>query len=1242
MIKQSLVLVIVAFAVVVGSLGPASALDEGLLTPTNDKVVAQEEQEFNAAMGVWFGHKYQEGEKLLREFSKKHPESRWAAEADLHVGCNLVYQKKYGEAKAIFDKLVAKHSDSNIAVKAKVRLGNIAEQTGDYAEAMRQYSEILGIDPTPAQYRYANFHARLARTRHMAKQALINCGPVALASCLNAMGRSAEAAVAKGLSPGDQGMSLADLQSQAEALGVKAVPVKLPFEQFRKARLPVLAYLNPNHYVAVLKIDGGKASVEDSIRGKYDVDLPDLKSKWTEKALVFDQSSGMMPLTATEAKTTLGGCCGHTYECECSGCDVCGCEMITVGPAAGMSCAGDGSGPWGDGPFGNMPEVPSMTTPGFGRCNGCGLGGLGRSFTGTGYPRWKANTQNLNLNVIDTPIWYNPGKGPGVVFTLSYSNENSDSGLFGLGWRCYYDMKVFFLPPADPADPKTLQIHLADGRIETYEWAMLGGQSQYLPQSITSSYGYVNEAYRDASDGSIVYKLRSGGKYVFRPESDPLATQGRIWKIVNKLGETVQCFYDGSTGVLDYILDANNRRVEIDTQGAGADERITKITLPDTRYAEFGYTDGNLTSITDMAGYTSTLAYDAAIYPANASTTLNTTITTTDPDDGGTLKADSYAFFPKSGTVKLTNGSSQSELIGYTYKYHYSANNYYEFRDVTRGATRIEAAAGSAISLPSTTLAQNVTPDPLVPGNGGSLSVANTEGFPNSGWIRVNGGEFMRYTGKTSTTLTGIGRTSPLDASQGSAVEIAYHVPYLESIVTPSGKVRFTYRPYTLPLGPYVDNGGGVALHEAYECGPDPDTYPTVPTWHFTWCNNPDPNGYMKYYGLAVTRYPTTVNSNPSNECDPHWTGGLTKKYYIGSIMGQEAIYDALWMVEDEIGNPVGQYDYYENTYVQRSMTASTNANGNKTEYQYDSNGNMLSRTYTWRMDTSVNPPVPLKATWVYKYQDEFPYKLLEVGNAETTGIDTNDVLYGTSEYHRLVYRNIYNPAGQITEVWKKDESGYHRPQWNSYDTLGRLEWSRAYRNATDYTQTDYHYNELGETRGFLTSTHIGTSETLYHYDAQGRRDAVTDPNVRTTTYQYDDLDRVTKITYPDTNFKEFHYTCCHMDWQKDENGRQTDYVYDSKNRLYQIQAPAAGTTTYVYDSAILDRVNTVVDALNHPTNYEYYPTGKVKKIIYGDGTWEAYEYDGAGNVTRKSDSAGKVTDYGYDANNRLTDIWPL
>ncbi len=729
----------------------------------------------------------------------------------------------------------------------------------------------------------------------------------------------------------------------------------------------------------------------------------------------------------------------------------------------------------------------------------------------------------MNLIVEDTPIWYDPGQGPKIAFTLTYSNENSNTGIFGPGWRCPYDMRVFFLPGYQ--DHPTLQVHRSNGRIETYRW----NGSAYQPRASTKNYGY-RDTIEQLEDDSVVLTLRGGGKYSFMPEGTQV--EGRIWTIEDITGHEVVCKYENNK--LAGVEDANGRATVIETTGEGINERVTKVTLPDGRYADFGYDDElRLTSIRDMGDYPSTLTYDALAW--------------SEPD------------------------------------------------------------------YPLTYLEQSITANPLVPANGENLRVLSHAGFPFSGAIQI-GDEIITYSGKGKirvgyedidvfkNIVRGAHGTLPGDAEEGTPVKLV-SVPYLSTIETLDGKTEFVYQWWWKFFAPLPV----VGLREVYEWGPQ-ESYPTVPTWHIQWCS------YSIPHRAAVTRYPTSVSPWPENGdgCgELLCQGGVTKYYFV-----DQQWYDAIGAIGDTPYYPGEGFVVYGYDST-RNRTSIKDERGNTTQFTYDDNRNMLTRTD------------PLGNTWTYTYEN----------NRIKTARDADN---------RLVHVYHYNDAGQVTKVETEADGGTPVVlAQNSYDAQGRLEWSKDGREK----KTSYHYNEGDETRGFLTSVEDPElKETQYHYDFEGRRDQVTDPNGRTTVYVYDDLDRVVKVIYPDNTpenpddnpYIENHYTCCHLDWKKDENGRTTNYVYDEKNRLQQIIDPNNGFTIYSYHPVILDRVVAVTDPKEQMTGYDYYLNGRLQKVLYPDNTWEEYEYDAAGNMTRKTDSAGKVTEYTYDENNRLIKICAL
>lgn len=1237
--------------------GMAWALDEAILTPTDARTIAGQiaagsaktrmdanaEKEFNAAMSVWFSHRYSDGEKMLGAFAQKYPDNRWRAEAELHQGCYFTYLGQYAVAKSLFEKLTTEFADTPIKAKATLRLASIAEREAKTDEAIANFASVLRMNPTWDQFKYANYHARKLMMTRGKQEARINCGPVALAACLDALGRSSEADMARDIKPTTDGLSLGALEAQCVMYDVPAGSVEMTLDELRTAAMPVLAYVEPKHFIAILTIKDGKAQIEDSIRGKYEMSLDDLSRIWAGKALTFAPSEKMKPLTMAASIETTGGCCGQIDEDECLG-DPCPCNQT-----------GSGSGSGGGGSDGQCHTC-------------CGSISAGR-------PTWQVNVDNLNILVKDTPVFYSPGKGPEMAFTLTYSNENSNTGIFGRGWRSPYDMKVFFLPSSYQSYP-TLQVHRDNGRIETYEW---DGQS-YNPRSSTANYGY-RDTIEKQQDGTVILSLRGGGKYYFMPEGG--ADEGRIHIIEDAVENQVTCSYDGN-GCLDYVTDANGGVTDIVTEGTGINERVTNIRIPryvdgdwvswadddpdERREAVLDYTDGNLTYIKDMLEDASTLSYDAMLfYTAQASSYTYTSqaITTTSPANGGAILVSSTDGFFSSGKIKINN----DEEITYTGKTVTS------FTGITRGATPKAASSNSSVVqvAPNTTLSSAITE--TSPADEGDLSVSNVTSFPDSGWIAIvggNGTETLRYTGRDTQNnlLTGIIRGEPAyAASSGSSLYLCSQSPYLNEIVTPSKKSKFAYE--------WIGNGttgNFVGLHEVYECGPT-ESYPEQPTITYDWTS----------YYTTETRY-----------------GDLTRIYDF------TAFFDATTYILDELGNYVVQYGYND----KRDRTSVTDASGNTTHYYYSQNKSLVNGDGNHDMYFRRDP---LDNEWAYTYYSDHSL------HTETSAHDPNDS--GT-----VVKTYTYNPASQVTQI----DSPLGTLVINHYDAQGRLDYSTDGRGKTTY----YHYDEDDETRGLLTSVHDPEGNaTLYHYDANGRRDQVTDPSGNVTRFEYDDLDRVTKTIYgsgQNDPYTETVYTCCHKVYDQDENGRRTYYVYDAKVRPYKTIASAKSTTlatgitttvpanngdlavasvadfpnsgkvvvldeiisytgrdtqnnlltgitrgadgtrcvevdsgfavgrvdtvpaTYGYHSQYLDWMISLTDALNHTTYYTYYLNGKLETIRYPDDKGERYTYDNSNsgsNMIAKEYGTFSGTypnqtftpnndltvNYEYDANNRLT-----
>lgn len=63
--------------------------------------------DFGKAIEKWNKHEYPEAIQMFKSHVKQFPESPWAAEATLHIGCDATYNGRYTEAESIFTQLVS-------------------------------------------------------------------------------------------------------------------------------------------------------------------------------------------------------------------------------------------------------------------------------------------------------------------------------------------------------------------------------------------------------------------------------------------------------------------------------------------------------------------------------------------------------------------------------------------------------------------------------------------------------------------------------------------------------------------------------------------------------------------------------------------------------------------------------------------------------------------------------------------------------------------------------------------------------------------------------------------------------------------------------------------------------------------------------------------------------------------------------------------------------------------------------
>ncbi len=154
-------------------------------------------------------------------------------------------------------------------------------------------------------------------------------------------------------------------------------------------------------------------------------------------------------------------------------------------------------------------------------------------------------------------------------------------------------------------------------------------------------------------------------------------------------------------------------------------------------------------------------------------------------------------------------------------------------------------------------------------------------------------------------------------------------------------------------------------------------------------------------------------------------------------------------------------------------------------------------------------------------------------------------------------------------------------------------------------------------------------------YDTNNSLTSVKDTNNVTTTYKFDDRNRVFQVISPDTGTTTYLYDPAgNMISKTDAKGVTISYVYDAANRLTKIDFPTDTDIVYVYDTCVngKGRLCSMTDA-SGTTVYEYTPKGQVKKetkIIDSIQYVTQYTYDQNGNLKTLTYPSGRVISYNY------------
>jgi len=331
------------------------------------------------------------------------------------------------------------------------------------------------------------------------------------------------------------------------------------------------------------------------------------------------------------------------------------------------------------------------------------------------------------------------------------------------------------------------------------------------------------------------------------------------------------------------------------------------------------------------------------------------------------------------------------------------------------------------------------------------------------------------------------------------------------------------------------------------------------------------------------------------------------------------------------ITNPLSQHTDFAYD-AKGELTSLTDARGKTSSFVYDQYGNLQS----------ITDPLNHTATFTYNL----------IGKQQTA----TDPLGHTSSFEydplgRLIKRINPDATQYIIERYCSgiagiiDENGKHTTyDHNAINMLTRVtdpmgyQVNYIYDNAGNLTRlkdplnqaTTYTYDAADR---LMQMTYPEGATETYTYDPAGNRLSKTDAKGVTLTYGYDDVHRLTSISAPDLSIASTYDDVGNLDIMTDATGT-TNYDFDELNRLKKITYPNGKIINYTYDAvgnitSIATQFGTVV--------YDYYDNNLLYTITLPNSQQVIYQYDDAGNLLQVEYPNGTAAAYAYDTRNRLT-----
>jgi RHS repeat-associated protein len=665
---------------------------------------------------------------------------------------------------------------------------------------------------------------------------------------------------------------------------------------------------------------------------------------------------------------------------------------------------------------------------------------------------------------------------------------------------------------------------------------------------------------------------------------------------------------------------------------------------------------GQLTSESDLNGYTTSLTYSGGLLT-----------TVTDPASRTLIFT-----YNASNLIATATDTTASR----TYTYGYSGSNLTSVTDPDGGVTTY----GYDSSNQMTTMLdpnQHGAPSPVPLTN-----VYNAQGQVISQTDSMGRTTTFAYSGlnlSSMTSTTTITNPTGTSASPTTSVTVDTYAAQgtLTSETTGSTSLSpattaYTYDPATLATASITDPNGHVTNY-AYDTRGNllsETTHPTPTTSDVTTYTYDTLNDVLTKTTPGTTALPGGETTTYTYDAD----GNLltTSAPLVGSMPLQtQTTTDTYGAAPGDVTSVIDPDDKawtytYDTDGDLASATDPTSPVGNETTYSYSCTGGTSAgcfpnvglrySTVSARGNAAGATPANFTTSYAYDGLGDLTKETDPNGHVTAKTYDADGDLKTETDPNSNLTTYSYDLDNELTGVAQANSTNLSY----TYDRAGnQITQTNGAGNTTTnaYADPALPTSLTSQTTPATTAAPSGET-TTYAYDGAGNLTTVTNPAGQVTTYGYDGANEQTSTSYSDgvthgvtyaydadgerTSMTDVTGTTL---YSYDSLGRQTSstngalntvaHAYDLKGQTTSITYPGgtnSATYTY-YDNGLM---HTVTDWLGHTTTYTYDQDGDPTNEAYPNGTAAATTYDPADQVSAITDTNGATTyaSFTYTRNN--------